>query len=134
GVDWLYAAGDVNGRALLTHMGKYQGRICGDVIAARAKGRPDDTLRATSDHDAVPQVVFTDPQACAVGLTEAEARGRGLGVRVVSYALENVTGGALQGDGYAGRAAIVVDESRKVIVGATFVGPEVAALLHSATL
>jgi pyruvate/2-oxoglutarate dehydrogenase complex dihydrolipoamide dehydrogenase (E3) component len=134
GVDWLYATGDVNGRALLTHMGKYQGRICGDAIAARAAGRPDDQLRATSDHAAVPQVVFTDPQACSVGLTEAEARDRGFDVRVVSYALENVAGGSLQGDGYTGRAAIVVDEKRRVLVGATFVGPEVADLLHSATV
>src|SRR5580704_14131736 len=36
---WLYAAGDVNHRILLTHMGKYQARVCGDVIAARAKGQ-----------------------------------------------------------------------------------------------
>jgi dihydrolipoamide dehydrogenase len=134
GFDWLYAAGDVNGRALLTHMGKYQGRICGEVIAARAKGAPDAHLRATSDHAAVPQVVFTDPQACSVGLTEAEARGKGIDVRVVSYALEHVAGGSLQGEGYAGRAALVIDAARRVIVGATFVGPEVADLLHSATV
>jgi pyruvate/2-oxoglutarate dehydrogenase complex dihydrolipoamide dehydrogenase (E3) component len=136
GFDWLYAVGDVNGRALLTHMGKYQGRICGDVIAARAKGEPDDSpsLRATSDHAAVPQVVFTDPQACSVGLTEAEARERGIDVRVASYDLGNVAGGSLQGDGYSGRAAIVVDAGRRVIVGATFVGPEVADLLHAATV
>jgi pyruvate/2-oxoglutarate dehydrogenase complex dihydrolipoamide dehydrogenase (E3) component len=136
GFDWLYAAGDVNGRALLTHMGKYQGRICGDVIAARVKGATDDdpSLRATSDHYAVPQVVFTDPQACSVGLTEEEARERGMDVRVVSYELGNVSGGSLQGEGYSGRAGIVVDESRRVIVGATFVGPEVADLLHSATV
>jgi pyruvate/2-oxoglutarate dehydrogenase complex dihydrolipoamide dehydrogenase (E3) component len=134
GIGWLYATGDVNGRSLLTHMGKYQARICGDVIAARAQGRPEQHLRATSDHGAVPQVVFTDPQACAVGLTEAEARDKGIDVRVVSYALEDVAGGSLQGDGYAGRAALVIDESRRVIVGATFVGPEVADLLHSATV
>ena len=134
GFAWLYAAGDVNGRALLTHMGKYQGRICGDVIAARVAGRPDDGLRATSDHAAVPQVVFTDPQACAVGLTEAEARARGIEVRVVSYELGHVAGASLQGDDYTGRASLVVDEARRVIVGATFVGPEVADLLHAATV
>jgi dihydrolipoamide dehydrogenase len=134
GTDWLYATGDVNGRALLTHMGKYQGRICGDVIAARAAGRPDEHLRATSDHAAIPQVVFTDPQACAVGLTEAEARDRGIDVRVVSYELGHVTGASLQADDYTGRAALVVDEARRVIVGATFVGPEVADLLHAATI
>ncbi|MDX6199609.1 MAG: hypothetical protein QOJ79_2760 [Actinomycetota bacterium] len=134
GTDWLYAAGDANGRALLTHMGKYQGRICGDVIAARAAGQPDEHLRATSDHAAVPQVVFTDPQACSVGLTEAEARARGFDVRVVSYNLGHVSGAALQADDYKGRAALVIDEVRRVILGATFVGPEVADLLHAATI
>jgi dihydrolipoamide dehydrogenase len=134
GTDWLYAAGDVNGRALLTHMGKYQGRMCGDVIAARAAGRPDAHLRATSDHAAVPQVVFTDPQACSVGLTEAAARDDGIDVRVVSYELGHVSGASLQGDGYTGRAALVIDETRRVVVGATFVGPEVADLLHAATI
>jgi len=114
-------------------MGKYQGRICGDAIAARARGEEPPT-RATSDAAAVPQVVFTDPQACSVGLTEREARERGVDVRVVSYELGNVAGASLQGDGYTGRAALVVDERRRVIVGATFVGPEVAELLHGATI
>jgi dihydrolipoamide dehydrogenase len=82
----------------------------------------------------VTQVVFTDPQACSVGLTEAEARARGIDVKVASYDLAHVAGGSLQGDGYAGRAAIVVDATRRVIVGATFVAPEVADLLHSATV
>jgi pyruvate/2-oxoglutarate dehydrogenase complex dihydrolipoamide dehydrogenase (E3) component len=136
GVEWLYAAGDCNGRSLLTHMGKYQGRVCGDVIAARAKGVPDDSPqpRATSDSWAVPQVVFTDPQLCSVGLTEKEARDRGLDVRVVSYELGDVAGGSLQGEGYSGRASMVVDEARRVVVGVTVVGPEVAELLHSATV
>jgi dihydrolipoamide dehydrogenase len=136
GFDWLYAAGDVNGRNLLTHMGKYQGRICGDVVAARAKGEPDDSpkLRATADHEAVPQVVFTDPQACSVGLTEAQARARGIDVRVVAHDPGQVAGGSLQGDGYSGRAALVVDQERGVVVGASFVAPEIAELLHSATV
>ncbi|MPZ95284.1 MAG: pyridine nucleotide-disulfide oxidoreductase, partial [Propionibacteriales bacterium] len=88
GVDWLYAAGDCTGRALLTHMGKYQARACGDVIAARARGEaeaPEDWSRftATADHRAVPQVAFTDPQVAAVGLTEAQARAAGIAVRSV---------------------------------------------------
>ena len=44
---WLYAIGDVNGRNQLTHMGKYQARVCGDVIVARAKGLPDDAPACT---------------------------------------------------------------------------------------
>jgi pyruvate/2-oxoglutarate dehydrogenase complex dihydrolipoamide dehydrogenase (E3) component len=68
---WLYAVGDANGRNLLTHMGKYQARVCGDVIAARARGAADDepSLRDDADGFGPPQVVFTTPQVCAVGRT-----------------------------------------------------------------
>ncbi len=133
---WLYACGDVTGRNLLTHMGKYQARVAGDVIAARAAGEPDDRPghRALADDAWVPQVVFTDPQVCSVGLTEAQARERGLPVRAVSYDLGKVSGAALLADGYTGHATLVVDTDRQVVVGATFVGADTAELLHSATV
>ncbi|MFI7129051.1 dihydrolipoyl dehydrogenase family protein [Nonomuraea sp. NPDC050153] len=131
---WLYAVGDVNGRALLTHMGKYQARICGDVIAARARGDELPAMRDLADGFGAPQVVFTDPQVCAVGRTEAVAREDGFRVRVVDYDLGSVTGAYLLGDGYRGRARAVVDEDRKVLLGVTFVGPGTAELLHSATI
>jgi pyruvate/2-oxoglutarate dehydrogenase complex dihydrolipoamide dehydrogenase (E3) component len=134
--DWLYAVGDVTGRNLLTHMGKYQARVAGDVIAARAAGKPDDLpgLRATADDAWVPQVVFTFPQVCSVGLTAAAAADRGLRTRVVEYDMGHVAGASLLADDYQGQATLVVDEDRKVVVGATFVGPDVAELLHSATI
>ena len=134
--DWLYAVGDVTGRNLLTHMGKYQARVAGDVIAARAAGEPDDrpSLRATADDAWVPQVVFTFPQVCSVGLTAAAASERGLNTRVVDYDLAKVAGASLLADDYQGHAMLVVDEDRHVVVGATFVGPDVAELLHSATI
>jgi pyruvate/2-oxoglutarate dehydrogenase complex dihydrolipoamide dehydrogenase (E3) component len=138
---WLYAAGDVNRRALLTHQGKYQARACGDVIAARAAGRPEaadpapwSRYAATADGAAIPQVVFTEPEVAAVGLTEAQARQRGLRVRAVDYAIGNVAGAALYADGYAGQARVVVDEGRSVLVGMTMVGPAVGELIHSATI
>ncbi|MEU8107304.1 NAD(P)/FAD-dependent oxidoreductase [Nonomuraea muscovyensis] len=133
---WLYAVGDANGRALLTHMGKYQARICGDVIVARAKGEPDDlpALRDLADGYGAPQVVFTDPQVCSVGRTEAAARAAGFTVRAVEYDLASVTGAYLLGDGYRGRAKAVVDEERRVLLGVTFVGPGVGELLHAATV
>ncbi|MFD1932010.1 dihydrolipoyl dehydrogenase family protein [Nonomuraea mangrovi] len=136
GSDWLYAVGDVNGRNLLTHMGKYQARVCGDVIAARAHGRPDDAtgLRDLADGKGAPQVVFTDPQVCSVGRTEQAARADGFDVRVVEYDMGRVAGASLLGDGYTGRAKIVVDEERKVLLGVTFVGPAVAEMLHAATV
>lgn len=137
--DWLYAVGDVNHRALLTHQGKYQARIAGAAIAARAKGTPLDTERwgthaATADHAAVPQVVFTDPEAASVGLTQAEAEQAGRRVRAVDFDLGSVAGAGLYADGYRGRARMVVDLDREVLLGVTFVGPGIGELLHSATM
>ncbi len=139
GDGWLYAAGDVNRRVLLTHQGKYQARAVGDVIVARAEGEPVQDGRwgrhvATADERAVPQVVFTDPEVASVGLTAAAAEVAGLRIRVVDYDLAAVAGAALHADGYQGHARMVVDEDRRVIVGFTLVGPDVAELLHAATI
>ena len=139
GFDWLYAAGDVTHRALLTHQGKYQARAAGDVIAARAAGtpvadRPWGAHVATADHRAVPQVTFTDPQVASVGLTEAAAREAGHRIRVVDHEIGSVAGAKLRADGYTGTARMVVDEDRSVVLGVTFAGPDVAELLHSATI
>ena len=126
---WLYAVGDCNGRALLTHMGKYQARLAADVILGRS---PD--LSRLADHDMVPRVTFTDPQVAAVGLTEHEAVGRGLAVRTVTVDLAAVAGASTLGVDIVGTAFLIVDEERSVVVGATFTGPAVAELLHSATV
>ncbi|RKR73778.1 dihydrolipoyl dehydrogenase family protein [Frondihabitans australicus] len=139
GTDWLYAVGDVNHRALLTHQGKYQARAAGVVIAARALGKPVHAEPwgahvATADHAAVPQVTFTSPEVASVGLTAAQAEQQGMDVKVVDYDMAQVAGSSLKSDTYKGQARIVVDESRKVLVGATFVGPEVSDLLHAATV
>ncbi|MGK8555267.1 dihydrolipoyl dehydrogenase family protein [Nocardia gipuzkoensis] len=137
GVDgaWLYAIGDLNHRTLLTHMGKYQGRVCGDVIAARAEGKPLDDGRfvASSDHGKVPQVVFTAPEIASVGLTEAAARDAGHAVETVELDIA-VAGSALSRDDYAGRAKLVIDKAADTLLGATFVGPDVGEQLHAATI
>jgi pyruvate/2-oxoglutarate dehydrogenase complex dihydrolipoamide dehydrogenase (E3) component len=135
GGDWLYAIGDVCGRALLTHMGKYQGRIAGDVIAARAEGRSIDGLRYrdVADHDMVPAVIFAEPQVASVGITEKTARDRGIDVETLEYDLGSVAGASLLREGYTGKAKLVVDRTTDTLVGATFVGYEVAELLHAAT-
>jgi pyruvate/2-oxoglutarate dehydrogenase complex dihydrolipoamide dehydrogenase (E3) component len=124
---WLYAVGDVNGRSLLTHTGKYQARIAGAHIAGL------DTS-AWGDSTAMPRVVFTAPEVAAVGLTEAQAIERGIEIRTVEYDIGRVAGAATLGRGYRGTCKLVVDASREVIVGATFVGPRVGELLHSATI
>jgi dihydrolipoamide dehydrogenase len=150
---WLFAVGDVTGRTATTHQGKYDARVVGDVVAARfsaAAAEPGEgadaqaaaergaaawtRYRATADHAAVPQVVFTRPEVAWVGRTEAEARDAGLRVRTVRYAIGDVAGAAVAGDGYAGTAQVVLDEDRGVLVGATFTGPDAAELLQSATV
>ena len=136
--DWLYAVGDVNGRILLTHMGKYQARLCGEVIAARAAGRPLDdadfnTYTDIASVTAVPQVTFTDPEVGSAGLTEAAARQAGIDVETAEYDLAWVAGSSLVRDDYVGRAKIVVDKASDTLVGATFVGTGIAELVHSAT-
>ncbi|WP_353114947.1 NAD(P)/FAD-dependent oxidoreductase [Microbacterium sp.] len=139
GTDWLYAVGDVNARALLTHQGKYQARAAGDVIAARARGERIDTEPwgrhvATADHRAVPQVVFSLPEVAAVGLSEKAARDAGLDVRAVDVEFGSVAGAGLHEDGYRGHARMIVDEQRGTVVGLTLAGPDVGELIHAATI
>lgn len=151
---WLYACGDVTGRAPTTHQGKYQARIVGDVVAARygteagdrsptsgdpepavgQEGKPWSRYAATADQTARVQVVFTQPQVSWVGPTEREARAAGLPVEAVSYDLSWVAGASVESPGYSGRAQVLVDTQRRVLVGATFVGPDAGEMLHAATI
>ncbi|MCG7286524.1 NAD(P)/FAD-dependent oxidoreductase [Cellulomonas sp. ACRRI] len=136
---WLYAAGDVNRRVLLTHQGKYQARAVGDVIVARATGGAVDAAPwgrhvPTADDHAVPQVIFSDPEIATVGLTARAAEATGRRVRSVEYDLGAVAGAALHADGYRGRAGMVIDEQSHTLLGFTAVGPDVGELLHAATI
>ena len=127
GHDWLFAIGDVNGRALLTHMGKYQGRIAADAILG-------ETVALRSDGRRSPRVIFTDPQVGAVGLTLAAAKESGLNVRHVDVETSGNAGGSFVGHGARGTSRLVIDEDRRVVVGATITGAEVAEALHAATI
>ncbi|MFJ8637441.1 dihydrolipoyl dehydrogenase family protein [Streptomyces sp. NPDC093568] len=136
---WLYAVGDVNRRALLTHQGKYQARIAGAAIGARARGEPVHADRwgphtATADDAAVPQVVFADPEVASVGLTTREAERSGRDIDVVDYDLAHVSGAHQYAQGYRGKARMLVDVDQGTVIGATFVGPGVGELLYSATV
>ncbi|MGH2763033.1 MAG: dihydrolipoyl dehydrogenase family protein [Thermoleophilaceae bacterium] len=126
--DWLYAIGDVNGRALLTHMGKYQARVAADTILG------EDSACLLVDGSRSPRVIFTDPQVAAVGHTLAAAREGGLNVRAVDVATQGNAGASYYGRDAAGTARLVVDEDRRVVVGATFTGFEVADFLQAATI
>jgi pyruvate/2-oxoglutarate dehydrogenase complex dihydrolipoamide dehydrogenase (E3) component len=127
GSDWLYSIGDANGRVLLTHMGKYQGRIAADVILGRDARIAVDGLRS-------PRVTFTDPQVAAVGHTLSTAREAGLHVRAVDAPTQGNAGASFYGRDVPGTTRLVVDEDRGVIAGATFVGPEIVDFLHAATV
>jgi pyruvate/2-oxoglutarate dehydrogenase complex dihydrolipoamide dehydrogenase (E3) component len=127
GSEWLYAVGDVNGRALLTHMGKYQGRIAADHILGK-------DVSATADKLGSPRVTFTDPEVSAVGRTLAAAREAGINGRAVDVPTSRTAGASFHGRDAPGTTRLVVDEDRRVIVGATFVGPETAEWVHAATV
>ncbi|MGI0086057.1 MAG: dihydrolipoyl dehydrogenase family protein, partial [Nitrososphaerales archaeon] len=143
GVDgsWLYAVGDINRRALLTHVGKYQARACAAAIKGRMRGIINrdsngswSKWTASADHAIIPQVIFSDPQIATVGLTEQSARNMGMNVRAVDCELGTIDGAMLHSDGYDGQARIVVDENRRVLVGATLIGPQVGEMIHTATV
>jgi dihydrolipoamide dehydrogenase len=127
GFDWLYAIGDVNGRALLTHMGKYQARLAADAILG-------ETVRLRSDGQRSPRVIFTDPQVGAVGYTLAAAQEEGLSVRAVDVETSGNAGGSFVGREAVGTARLVVDEERRVVVGVTITGSEIQEALHAATI
>ncbi len=127
GSDWLYAVGDLNGRALLTHMGKYQGRAAADVILGK-------DARATEERRGSPHVIFTDPQVAAVGMTLEAAKAAGINARAVDVETSGTAGASFIGKDTAGTSRLVVDEDRGVLVGATFVGVETSDFLHAATI
>ena len=129
GSDWLYAIGDVNGRALLTHMGKYQARIAADTILG--PGGPCLIL----DGARAPRITYTDPQVAAVGYTLAAAQEAGLNVRAVDVSTQASAGASFYGrDDARGTSRLVVDEDAGLVVGATFTGPEVGEWLQAATI
>ena len=127
GRDWLYAIGDVNGRALLTHAGKYQARVACETIMNRE-------LRATGDGPGSPRVVFTEPQVAAVGQTLAQALDAGITAHAVDAEIGRTPGASFVGKGAPASARIVVDSERGLMIGATFTGPQVADWLHAATI
>jgi dihydrolipoamide dehydrogenase len=128
GLPWLYAVGDVNGRALLTHMGKYQARIAADRILGEAGARAEADLRGS------PRVVFTDPEVAAVGMTLSGAGKAGLDVLAVDLPTGSSAGASFVGRGSSGTSRFVVDRDRQVLVGVTFVGPGVNDFLQAASV
>ncbi|HEX6667670.1 MAG TPA: NAD(P)/FAD-dependent oxidoreductase [Solirubrobacterales bacterium] len=127
GREWLYAIGDVNGRALFTHVGKYQAW----VVAENLCGRP---VEAVAEGIGSPRVTFTDPQVAAVGKTLDQAREAGLDALAIDVPTDGSAGASFQGKETGGTSRIVVDKAKGTIVGATFAGFETADFLQAATV
>jgi pyruvate/2-oxoglutarate dehydrogenase complex dihydrolipoamide dehydrogenase (E3) component len=129
GHDWLYAIGDLNGRAPFTHMAKYQAGIAADHVLGK-----DSAIDHGADGALSPRVIFTDPQIAAVGHTTSTARDAGLDPRVIDIGTSANAGGSYYGRGARGTSRFLIDEERGIIVGATITGSEVADFLHAATI
>jgi dihydrolipoamide dehydrogenase len=127
GREWLYAVGDVNGRALLTHTGKYQARVCAEVILGRDAVAGADAARP-------PQVVFCDPEVASVGHTLASAEEEGIDAIALDTETASTPGASFRGRNAPGTSRLVVERQSEAVVGATFVGPEVAEWLHAASI
>ncbi|HEX5496579.1 MAG TPA: NAD(P)/FAD-dependent oxidoreductase [Mycobacteriales bacterium] len=113
--DGVWAIGDATGRGAYTHMSMYQGSIAaGDIL-----GRPG----PGAEYHAVPRVTFTDPEVGVVGMTEAQARERGLTVRVGFASLPDSARGWIHGTGNDGFIKLVEDADAGVLVGGTSAGP-----------
>jgi pyruvate/2-oxoglutarate dehydrogenase complex dihydrolipoamide dehydrogenase (E3) component len=113
--DGVWAVGDITGRGAFTHIAMYQADIV--VRDILGQGGP------SADYRALPRVTFTDPEIGAVGLTEAQARERGINVRVAHTDLTESTRGWIHKAGNAGFIKLVADADQGVLVGATSAGP-----------
>jgi pyruvate/2-oxoglutarate dehydrogenase complex dihydrolipoamide dehydrogenase (E3) component len=123
----VWAMGDCTGKGAFTHVATYQGRI----VVADILGR----THAKADYHALPRVTFTDPEIGTVGLTEVQARERGISVRTGKGSVATSTRGWIHGPGNAGFMKLVEDSDRGVLVGATSMGPwggEVMSMLSVA--
>lgn len=133
---WLYALGDTTGRARLSHISTYHGRVVADIIAARAAGRELSENELTA-HDVgnLAQVIHTDPQVAWAGRTESQARAEGFAVRTRTARYPGaVSFLALYRDGFQGWAKLVINDETDTLLGATFVGPQFSELVQAATL
>ncbi|MGW0816606.1 dihydrolipoyl dehydrogenase family protein [Streptomyces viridiviolaceus] len=118
----LWAVGDITGRGAFTHVSMYQAEIAlRDIL-----GQPG----PDADYRALPRVTFTDPEIGAVGLTERQARERGLRVRTSIVPLASSTRGWSHGPGEEGFIKLVEDADRGVLVGATSAGPAGGEVLY----
>ena len=126
GVERLWAIGDITGKGAFTHMSMYQA----DIVVRDILGQQV----TPADYRAVPRVTFTDPEIGSVGLSEREARNRGLQVRVGTAQVPDSARGWIHKAGNKGFIKVVEDRDRGVLVGATSAGPWGGEVLSMLTL
>jgi dihydrolipoamide dehydrogenase len=122
----IWAIGDVTGVMPFTHVAKYQGRVvCADIL-----GQP-----ARADYDAVPRVVFSDPEVAAVGMTEAQAREAGIDTASARVRLpDKIARPWTYETDPRGELSVLSDRERGVLIGAWAVGPMAGEWIHYAAL
>ncbi|TMT80316.1 dihydrolipoyl dehydrogenase [Haloterrigena sp. H1] len=118
-VDQIFAVGDVAGEPMLAHKGSAEGKVAAEVIA----GEP-----AALDHQAIPAVVFTDPEIATVGMTETQAEDAGFETVTGQFPFR-ASGRALTTGDSEGFVKIVADEADGYVLGASIVGPEASELI-----
>ena len=122
----VWAIGDVVGKGAFTHMSMYHaGIVIADILGRRVH---------PAEYHAVPRVTFTDPEIGSVGLSEAQARDRGLEVAIGLTRLEESTRGWIHKAGNHGFIKLVADARRGLLVGATSAGPAGGEVLSMLTL
>ncbi|GAA3743876.1 NAD(P)/FAD-dependent oxidoreductase [Plantactinospora mayteni] len=121
--DGIWAVGDLTGHGAFTHVAMYQAGIAIDDILRRAGVHDTAGDGRRADYRALPRVTFTDPEVGAVGLTERQARDRGLNVQVGFTPLSESSRGWIHQVGDEGFVKLVADADRGVLVGATSAGP-----------
>ena len=122
----VWSVGDVTGAGAFTHVAIYQARIAASDILGEA--------HETADYRALPRVTFTDPEIGAVGLTEAQARAKGLMVRTAVSPVPSSARGWIHGPGNDGFIKLIADAAAGVLVGATSAGPAGGEVLSALTV
>ncbi|MBN1537594.1 MAG: dihydrolipoyl dehydrogenase [Anaerolineales bacterium] len=121
----MWAIGDVTGKLMLAHVGSAQGILCAENIAGQ------NTIPL--DYEMMPRATYCQPQVASFGITEAQAKERGIEIKVGRFPFQ-ANGKALGLGEYTGWVKIVTEATFGEILGAHMIGPEVTELLPELTL
>ena len=122
GVEGIYAAGDVTGEVMLASTAMVQGMAAG----RNAMGGD-----ATIDYRVVPRAIRTVPPLAGVGITEDEAREKGLDIKTGKFSFEQSPKANIMREG-SGLVKIIADAASGEILGTHIIGPQSSELIHEA--